>query len=612
MQVNFYTFSKRINSTAQPTGGASFSCVLKSPSSVTAPKISLVWGGGPVYPGAGENKFDGGSAIYKAGYYRGASGNELTSASYGYTTSYTKVKPDTVYTISGLYTSSSNTCRLYYLEEDGTWIDRSGTFTIASQPYTFRTPANCSNMQIQVPTANVSLAGCMLVEGPTSEPFVPYVPGSGNPSAYNYAYIPDYNRYYWVSNWTYADRQWSADLTVDVLASYKSYIGGSSKYVLRAADITAWGNSLDVIDTSYPATAKKKYTRKTATWSDWGPGRYVIGVIGAGNTQQAGGIGLYQATESEAHTIIANAYNAMTGIVNGAPAVTMPSSVEEGLQIIGNLANWAADAFLRVTGRASDFITSLMYFPFAFPGDSPASVQLGLIESGTGTARTLTGLIKQITASISLSDGGAPIGASYNMPPYKTIWLSVPPFGSFTLDAADIWGSSTLRLVMDVDALSGGGILRVMVDNPDVANEYIMVAQRTAQVGVMIPVGGNTIAPLSMASGAMTAIESIASENYVGALAGIGTMANASTSASKNSGGSAGLAALTGEIRLYYRYLDPADADPTEHGEPVCAIYTINTLSGYIQCRDGEISAPATSAELAQIASYLTGGFFYE
>ena len=124
MNVYFYTFSKRINSTAQPTGGTLHTVTLKTPSSVMTPTISLVWS------------------------------------------------------------------------------------------------------------------------------------GSGSPAAYNYAYISDYGRYYWVSNWTFSDRQWTATLNVDVLASYKTQIGGSSKYILRAADSSAWSGSLEVLDTSYPPTSR--------------------------------------------------------------------------------------------------------------------------------------------------------------------------------------------------------------------------------------------------------------------------------------------------------------------------------------------------------------------
>lgn len=46
MNVTFYAFSKRINSTKQPAGGTSYSVTLKSGSSVTAPRIGILWQGG--------------------------------------------------------------------------------------------------------------------------------------------------------------------------------------------------------------------------------------------------------------------------------------------------------------------------------------------------------------------------------------------------------------------------------------------------------------------------------------------------------------------------------------------------------------------------------------
>jgi len=54
--------------------------------------------------------------------------------------------------------------------------------------------------------------------------------------AYNYAYIQEFARYYWITDKTHvANNVWIITMHVDVLASYKNEIGGSSKYVLRSA-----------------------------------------------------------------------------------------------------------------------------------------------------------------------------------------------------------------------------------------------------------------------------------------------------------------------------------------------------------------------------------------
>ena len=54
-------------------------------------------------------------------------------------------------------------------------------------------------------------------------------------SVYNYVYVPSVDRYYFVNEWTYSRGLWEAECAVDVLASWKSYIGDSTLYVLRSA-----------------------------------------------------------------------------------------------------------------------------------------------------------------------------------------------------------------------------------------------------------------------------------------------------------------------------------------------------------------------------------------
>ena len=56
---------------------------------------------------------------------------------------------------------------------------------------------------------------------------------AGNPTGYNYCYIPAFNRYYYVSDWIFENRLWTASLKVDALASFKTYIGSSNEFILR-------------------------------------------------------------------------------------------------------------------------------------------------------------------------------------------------------------------------------------------------------------------------------------------------------------------------------------------------------------------------------------------
>lgn len=58
---------------------------------------------------------------------------------------------------------------------------------------------------------------------------------SKNPYEFNYCYIPEFGRFYFVTNVTYQLGTWVLDLSVDVLATGRDIIGPSSQYILRSA-----------------------------------------------------------------------------------------------------------------------------------------------------------------------------------------------------------------------------------------------------------------------------------------------------------------------------------------------------------------------------------------
>ena len=57
------------------------------------------------------------------------------------------------------------------------------------------------------------------------------------PSGFNYANIPSFGRYYYISDWTWKNGIWECTLNVDVLASFKTAIGNTSAYVERSASM---------------------------------------------------------------------------------------------------------------------------------------------------------------------------------------------------------------------------------------------------------------------------------------------------------------------------------------------------------------------------------------
>ena len=88
----------------------------------------------------------------------------------------------------------------------------------------------------------------------------PYIEIAENLAAappWNYCYIPAYNRYYWIKEWTWERGFWSAELSVDVLASYRENILDSTLYVLRSAS-NYDGN---IIDKLYPTKIDNELIR---------------------------------------------------------------------------------------------------------------------------------------------------------------------------------------------------------------------------------------------------------------------------------------------------------------------------------------------------------------
>ena len=72
-----------------------------------------------------------------------------------------------------------------------------------------------------------------------------------NPMEYNYVYLADFGRYYFVRSWSWVLGRWECDLEVDVLASFKTQIGNTTAYVMRSFS----NADPDIIDTKYPIKA---------------------------------------------------------------------------------------------------------------------------------------------------------------------------------------------------------------------------------------------------------------------------------------------------------------------------------------------------------------------
>lgn len=427
---------------------------------------------------------------------------------------------------------------------------------------------------------------------------------SGNPASFNYAYINDFSRYYFIDEWTYEQGLWTASMHVDVLATYKAGIGLSTQYVLRAATSAAWDDK--IVDNYYPA--KGFYTTSVETkdnfWSMTNA-TLILGVVApdSGTSITRAAVRYYALTSAQATALFDWMFNINNYNIT---------------DITSDLAKTLFNPF--------QYISSAFWVPFSVTGGVSSTIKYGYWNTGLTATEIAGDSYKWLTGSFTIPQHpqAATRGDYLNMSPYSKYILDFPPFGRFELDSLIVGDAPTLYFGVAVDLQNGTGKLSVstkrIAGGTTIDIDNINVGQFDGDVGVpiilaqMLP---NNPAGL-LGSVASSAI-SIATGNIAGAISSIGNALSSSIPELQMSGSQGSVTNYyIGKPKLITRTVNIVDANDDHSGRPVCKELVLNTLaasatsSGYILCADGDLPFSATSTELVQIRNYLTGGFFYE
>ena len=416
---------------------------------------------------------------------------------------------------------------------------------------------------------------------------------SSSPAAYNYCYIQEFNRYYFVSDWVFNERLWTARLTVDPLASFKTQIGAYSGYVLRSAS----ASDGDIIDLLYPAltkiTTSGSDTNQDPSWDDdFGGGSFVVGIMGKDNGQNGGAITYYSASGS--------AMRALCNYLLDDANYQSITDIETDL--------------LKCIFNPMQYIVSCMWLPFT-PAATNGSCYVGWWDlSGSGLHPLTSGMKWSLSMvyNIPKHPKATARGNYLNAAPYSMYNLFAGPFGVIPIDTKYLLGKTQLNTYVRVDCVTGSGKLIIEDSSGNVLEEHF------AQVGVPIQMGQNLLnqgAVSGVTGGVMNTVGAALSGNPLSMLSSgletIGSAAALSQSVPSTVGGN-GSCTFKDQWRLVGRFLDVADEDNTSRGRPLCKTRTISTLSGYILCSDADPDIPCTDTEQAQIVSFMNGGFYYE
>lgn len=417
---------------------------------------------------------------------------------------------------------------------------------------------------------------------------------AGDPSQYNYAYIPAFERYYFIEEWYFNRALWTATLKVDVLATYKTAIGSSSLYVLRAHS----DHDGRVIDNLYPTKTGCAFDKDSES-NPWNTtGLFVVGIV----TQDAafGSMDYYVMDAAELRSMCLALTDPTTIIDSSYDFDLMDASAGLQLSLVDPMQYIKTCIMLPVA--AAD-ITNL---------GTSGTIIVYRWPAGTGKKVYPTSRItKTLTFSIIDHPDTSARGNYVNSAPYTNVTLTIPPFGCIDIDSSVTCNASTLTAEIEVDPITGKGILVVSCNG-------IILNRLEAQIGVPISLSSVTRDYIGAASAALGAVGGVVSGmlgnfgGFLGAAAGVGNAAEAIMPRASTIGTTGTFAANHGDCELDFQFFRPVDDDPVHNGRPLCQMKTINSLSGYILVQDGDVTITGTSAEDTLIRNYLESGFYYE
>ena len=466
--------------------------------------------------------------------------------------------------------------------------------------------------------------------------------GSASPSNFCYAYIPKYNRYYFITDWVAEGATWVCKMNEDCLASWRTQIGQTSSYIERSAS----ESDGSIIDTLYPCDTQYtiQKTSLTSAWYGVAPsgGCYIVGIIcnastNYGSSLVGGSVTYYAMTPANLRSLIHYLYSGTFLEDNGFPV---------NQTLLQQLSNEVAKAFV----NPSQYIVSCMWFPFSvstFASGSDVDIQVGYYDLGSnhGVGKMVDTVLftTNITGTIPDHPLSATRGTYLNQSPYSRHTLIVQPFGSIDIDTSFLRIGHTIYGQVTIDPVTGKAILRVKILPPSGSGLVdCTLCEKSAMLGVPIQLSQVTSdflgASASLLSGSAILAKGLsAMGSDTTALVpygstkppigfGSGDLALFMSlpsigNALKNISGNVESTGVNGSYLMTSPSLEPiivsvfsnlVAENNSECGRPLCAIRTINTLTGFIKCGEVSIDYPCYDSEKNTIHGHLINGFFWE
>lgn len=416
-----------------------------------------------------------------------------------------------------------------------------------------------------------------------------------DPTGYNYCYIADFGRYYFINDIVFNKGIWTCYCNVDVLGTYKTQIGNTAMYVLRSAH----GRDGEIVDTLFPVKAETSITTlKTLgtgstdlTFSGFSSGYYVIGVQSLSSGSQNGVI-YYQLTPANFIALISQFY-ANSG--NNAWWGNIESGVRNALN------------------KLDDFIVSCRWYPKTFTIDTNSGnhyeIYLGYWATGVYGDRVIGVTIElqyfdNVPSHPQISRGN--FVQSY---PFSRYELVHPLLGNITLNNEFMKDSGNdFTIYITPDYTTGQAKIAITYKKGGTyVNDYITYVH----YGVDINLSGNDININGLVSSIGGTIASALTGDALGIARGVASTLNDTQAKPGHNQSSGGFAHFGNPVlNCYFKII--SDPDVNNKGVPLCKVMLPSSLPGYILPDNPHVAIACTDEERRKLNVLLSGGFYYE
>lgn len=405
----------------------------------------------------------------------------------------------------------------------------------------------------------------------------------------NYCHIPKFNRYYFVNNIVYERGIWTLSLSVDVLATYKSEIGGDKRYILRSS--AEYDGTIQ--DLMYPTKAKCSYQIDTEEiWeSSISKGVYIVSTLSK-DGEGLGAMKLWAFTPSQMATFNDKLFSSI--------------DTDFGGTLINKIVN------------PSQYIKRCVWYPFDISTLKSLVSQEGIFVGNKGIPSTPCSSVGnkkwQFMGSLKLSASKmhpkAARGAYMNRPPFAHYTLFIPPFGVVPFEivgASEAYANFTIT----VDLLTSAAELQVITGD---GKQTVL----TANVGVDVPLAQMNDTALERYGNMATQLVGGAVAATTGDVVGLfGVTASTIGQTFSAWDNAIPIGTMGGNMNAYRdaylqaMYLDVADENVNNNGRPLCALKTIEDIPGFIQCGNGYTRISGTAEEYDQVNKLMKEGFYF-